>query len=707
MSFNTRMKPLMGALLAALAPLAQAEGTLGEVAVTATRGEKAVEKIPGAVSVITQKDLAPQLLIAEDPSQVLANFVPGYAPSRQKMTSAGESLRGRAPLILFDGIPQSNPLRAGAREGYFADPAVIERIEVISGASAVQGLGAAGGIINYISKTPKTVGTGHRVDAKLGTQFKDDSLLWKLGYTLSDKNEAFDALGYVGTTRRGMAYDGQGRRIGIDDIQGDSLDSAAEDVFLKLGRDFGAQRLQFSYNRFHMAGDGDYRTAAGNRAAGIPTGSDPGTPPGKPPRNQVETASLDWRHGDLAGGLLTAQIYKQDFASLYGATNTNTFQDATIAPVGTLYDQSEILADKWGLRLTWMRPDLFVPGVELAAGLDWLRDNSQQRLAATNRVWVPPLEFTSVAPFAQLEYEAGPVTLRGGLRHEQARLAVDTYTTLAAYGSRRVEGGTPRFSETVKNLGGILRLGAGWSAFASYGEGFGLPDVGLVLRSVNVAGRSVERLIDLRPVITENKEVGLAWRGARGNLAVSYYDSRSDLGSQIRVSSTTGLGQVDRVPVVVKGWELTGEWKAAPAWSLFGLYSHIDGKTAASAGAPLDVALGARSQAPDKLVAGVNWAFSPRGSARLQAARYFPRHINIGRTTGNANLEEHFGGYTLADLAVMHKSSWGDFGFGVENLFDRQYIGYYSEADAGSQTRQDNYFAGRGRTFTVSYSRSF
>jgi iron complex outermembrane receptor protein len=231
--------------------------------------------------------------------------------------------------------------------------------------------------------------------------------------------------------------------------------------------------------------------------------------------------------------------------------------------------------------------------------------------------------------------------------------------------------------------------------------------VGLVLRGVNVAGRSVERLIDLQPVITENKEVGLAWRGARGSLAASYYDSRSDLGSQIRVNSTTGLGQVDRVPVVVKGWELTGEWKAAPAWSLFGLYSRIDGKTAASPGAPLDVDLGARSQAPDKLVAGANWAFSERSSARLQASRYFPRHINIGRTTGSANLEEHFSGYTVADLAVVHKAPWGDVGFGIENLFDKQYIGYYPEADAGSQTRQDNYFAGRGRTFTVSFSRSF
>ncbi|GAB3538374.1 TonB-dependent receptor [Noviherbaspirillum agri] len=684
-------------------PAEPQEATMQEVAVTATRSEKAVEKIPGAVSIVSKKDLGPQLLIAEDPSQALATFVPGYAPSRQKLTQFGESLRGRTALILFDGIPQSNPLRNGAREGYFADPAVIERIEVISGASAIQGLGATGGIINYISKTPKKLGTKHTVDGKLTTQFKDDSLTWKTGYTLEHKNEKFDALVYVGRTKRGMAYDADGRLIGMDAAQGDTMDSKADDVFLKMGTDFDQQRVQFSYNRFKLEGDGDYRTVNGNRAAGLTTTSERGTPPGTPPRNEVETASVDWRHADIAGGLLSAQVYKQNFSALYGAGIFQNFQDVTIAPTGTLVDQSEIVADKKGMRVTYLRPDLFVQGLELTTGLDWLNDNSRQHLAATGRTWVPPLDFTSTAPFAQLEYELGPVTVRGGLRREKARLDVDTYTTLAVYGSRNVEGGTLRFSETVKNLGAIWRLPAGWSVFASYNEGFGLPDVGLVLRAVNTSGSSVERLLDLKPVVTENKEVGFAWRGARGSVAVSYYDSRSDLGSQIRVDRNTGIGHVDRVPVVVKGWELTADMKLNKQWSAFTTYSQVDGKTATATGAPLDVSLGARSQGPDKLVAGVNWIFSDRGAARLQAARFMSRHINEGRTVGTTNLEENFDGYTVADLAISYKTAWGDLGLGIENLFDRQYIAYYAQ----SQTTQDSYFAGRGRTMTVSYSRSF
>jgi len=44
------------------------------------------------------------------------------------------------------------PLRDGSRDAHTIDPAMIERIEVIHGANALQGLGASGGIINIITK---------------------------------------------------------------------------------------------------------------------------------------------------------------------------------------------------------------------------------------------------------------------------------------------------------------------------------------------------------------------------------------------------------------------------------------------------------------------------------------------------------------------------------------------------------------------------
>ncbi|MET0982415.1 MAG: TonB-dependent receptor [Telluria sp.] len=711
----TRIKPLSLAVataclfmacmpaIAQQASAADTEGQVASVVVTATRGAKAVDKIPGAVTVIGQQDLAAQYQIADDPSQALATFVPGYSPSRQKMSSTGESLRGRQPLILLDGIPQSNPLRAGMREGYFADSAIIERIEVVSGASAVQGMGATGGIINYITKSPRANGTTVGVNLRAATQFESDNLDWKTGVTVTHKTDAFDLLGYASVQRRGMGYDGRGRRLGIDNVQGDTLDTRGHDLFVKLGKSFGDQRLQLTLNHFILEGNGDYRNEPGVLTDGVPTSSVPGTPEGLPPENKVRTASLDYHHADLAGGAFTAQLFKHDFESLFGSTQTATFQDPALDPNRKLWDQSQIVADKTGSRITWVRPDALVQGLEVTLGLDALRDHSLQRLATTNRTWVPELKFESYAPFAQLEYEFGPVTVRGGVRHENAKLEVDTYTTLAAYGGQRVEGGSTEYSKAVKNIGAVWRFAPQWSVFAGSSEGFGLPDAGRLLREVRVPNQSVSSLITLQPVVTRNNEIGINWRGAQGQLGLSRYDSRSKLGSVLRI--TDGVGVLERLPVVVKGWEVSGDWRPSRDWSVFGSYARTDGKTAASQGAPLDLALGARSQGPNKAVLGSNWRPLAGAQLRLQATHLFDRDINIGRRVGTSNLEEHFVGYTLVDLSSSFDTPYGRFGAGIENLFDKQYVGYYSQSAAA--TDAGNTYAGRGRTLALTWSRMF
>ena len=80
--------------------------------------------------------------------------MPSLAPDCQRMTSTGESLRGRTPLHMVDGIPQTAPLRDGKRSGFTIDPAFVDRVEVIFGANAIQGLGATGGVIQLCDGAP-------------------------------------------------------------------------------------------------------------------------------------------------------------------------------------------------------------------------------------------------------------------------------------------------------------------------------------------------------------------------------------------------------------------------------------------------------------------------------------------------------------------------------------------------------------------------
>ena len=63
--------------------------TLDRVVVTATRGSKAIDKIPGAVSVVTRREMDAQLLVSEDLSQVLATQVAMVATYLPALRSGG------------------------------------------------------------------------------------------------------------------------------------------------------------------------------------------------------------------------------------------------------------------------------------------------------------------------------------------------------------------------------------------------------------------------------------------------------------------------------------------------------------------------------------------------------------------------------------------------------------------------------------------
>src|SRR3546814_12151259 len=79
------------------------------------------------------------------------------------------------------------------------------------------------------------------------------------------------------------------------------------------------------------------------------------------------------------------------------------FQDPTIAPVGTLFDQSALSSEKYCAKLTYAWQDVILPGLQLVTGVDYLRDKTFQELAQTDRLWVPEMIYKGWASFIQLE----------------------------------------------------------------------------------------------------------------------------------------------------------------------------------------------------------------------------------------------------------------------------------------------------------------
>lgn len=670
---------------------------------TGTRSAKAVDKIPGAVTVVGKQEVEHTLSLTEDATAVLARTVPGYSESSQAMANNGENLRGRIALRLFDGIPQGSPLREGSRSGTFTDMGLIGRIEVINGPSASEGIGAAGGIINYISKVPTKMGSEFTLNTRYTSQFEDDSAGWKVGLNFAHKAESFDLLAGVSRIDRGISYSADGRRIGMHS-SGSSADSVADTLFVKGGFNFGranVQRIQVSATTFKMEGKGNYRNVDGDRSGGIPaTAERPALFGTLTEINDFKQGSVSYSHGDLLGGVFTLDFYAADQAMRYPAESGSDRQDPLIAPLGTLVDQSEVASKKKGLRTSFARQDAFgLGGLELRGGLDITRDQAQQRLALTDRLWVPPMNYSSTAPWVQASYDIGPVTLSGGLRREDGKLQVDSYTTTYARNRSFVEGGTLSYSANLPNIGIVWRLPAGWSVFAATGKGFTLPNVGIPLRNVNYSGQSVAGIIDLQAIVVKNDELGFNWRGPMGALSGSYYHSFSSFGQSLLVDPVTRDFILRRLPVDIKGYELAGELKLSKSFKASATYSHIVGKTEFVAGGPLDKRLGVLDTSPDKLNVSGTWKPTSQSSVTLGATKLSSRDINVGQSD-----EEHTRGYTLVDLGLKYDlGRLGAITLGVENLLNKQYELNFSQVSGSFLP----YLAGRGRVVSISHEIKF
>lgn len=676
-----------------------AETTLDTVIVTSSRSDIEQDKSPQVVTIITREEIERQLAISSDSSEVLSSLLPSYTPSRQKMTGSGETFRGRTPLLLVDGVPQSNPLRATGRESHTIDFSMVERIEVIHGASAIHGLGATGGIINIITRRPEQGSFNQHVSvqttiptANLGT----DTTSYKATYRLDGQSGNVDYLLGLSYEDQGLFVDGNGDPVGVDNTQGDQMDSRAYDVLAKLGYWLDDdRRIQASVNRYEIKSNNDYVSVTGDRANGIPTTSVRGTPEGEAPRNQTWTTSLGYDDYDLYGMKLSVQLFNQEFEGLFGATDSGTFQDASIAPVGTLFDQSRVLASKWGAKTSLTKDGLMDERLKLTGGFDVLHDKTEQDLYLTNRTWSPEAKYLNYAPFLQAEFQlTEALVLHGGVRHEIAELDVPSYQTLASANGVTVDGGTPSFDETLFNVGAVYDLTSSVSLFANYSEGFGMPDVGRVLRGINTPGQDVDNFLNLEPIVTDNIEVGTRYRHDRLDLELSYYRSSSDFGSRLeRIGDDFFMR---REKTLIDGAEATLGYRVNEQHKANLAYSYIRGRYDSDNNGSLDARLDGLNIAPNRLLGSWSSEWNDRLSTFLQANYAFDR--------GFDDPNKEFDGYLLVDAALGYKLPVGKLDLGVANLFDKDYVTYYSQS---ALVNDDRYFKGRGRTLTLGYSLDF
>ncbi|MEG3170255.1 TonB-dependent receptor [Sphingomonas sp. LB3N6] len=675
-----------------------------DIVVTAARTNLPASALPLTVDVIDRETLSRQVAVSGSVVDAISALLPAFSPTREKITGFGETLRGRSPLYAINGIPQSTPIRDGARDGYTIDPFFIDRIEVIYGSNALQGIGATGGVVNQVTASaPTQNGWSGRtlLQGNSGGDFAGSSLGGKVAGLVNMRSGRFDATGGIAFERRGVFVDGRGRRIGLDGNQSEIQDTDSLAFFGRVGVDLSdTARFEVIANRFKLAGNTHYVAVDGNRTLGIPATSRKGETPGQPSTGLAEMVSASLTDGNLMGGAFTLQGFYNRTSDTFAGGILATFQDARIAPVGTLFDQSRNVSRKLGGKISYERAVSGLEALTLTAGFDALIDRTKQDLMQTGRTWVPRTDFRSLAPFGQanLKLFDGIVRVAGGVRYETVRLDIPDYTTLASAGSRAVIGGKPSFNRALWNGGFVLEPVKGIRTYGSYAEGYTIADIGRVLRGISQPNVRIADFLDLTPVISNNREIGVEVNQGPLDASATYYWSSSDLG-QVLVRSSDGFFNVARQPIDIEGLELNLAVRTPlPGLKVGTGFSHLNGRTDTNADGILDADLDGANISPDRLNLNLDYSRG-RFSARVQGRYYLSRRFE-GQPIAN-----DFVGYRLFDAYVAYELSVGRVMLSVQNVGNTDYVTYYS--DTQGPTDNARFYTGRGRNFTLSWQAGF
>ncbi|MCO7252197.1 TonB-dependent receptor [Pseudoalteromonas sp. Ps84H-4] len=671
------------------------------VVVSGSRVFESIDEVPASVTIISQKQIEEHLKVNPELQSLLAQMVPGLAPDTGSSSNTGQSLRGRAPLVMIDGVPQSTPLRNGSLGVKTLDPSAIARIEVIKGATSVYGNGASGGIINYITKQATSDGKPEG-EISLSSRFSAVKLEESAGARVSAAiNGRADKLSYLFTAsyeENGVQRDAEGDILGL---QYGLSDAVTENYFTKLGYDFDDEKqLQFSYNYFSSQqktdlGDvvGDLNDGEKTYAIHVPKELQKQGKPQGPDGNE----NITLKYTDYAlfsNTQMTLDLYMQDIENVF-------FFSTSLANPDEGYEggQSIIRSEKKGARATFNTlVDFDNVEATFIYGLDALNDVTSQPLV-DGRVWVPEMDMESLAGFLQTKWVIdNDLVIKAGVRQESIDLAVEDYETLKLCRSATqcsvplsVKGDTIDYDATTYNVGVKYNLLEAFSPFANYSQGSDISDIGRLLRSATVNDIG---LIQTEASIIDNYEVGFTSQFDDLRFEFAAYRSTSEFGTTNSFNEATGVYEPVRAPQEIWGYETLVDYKINPTLKLVATYSYVEGKNTED-----DIYLGSRQISPPKGTANLNW--QPNDELSLTVS-----YLYVGsRKRFEPNADGDYVGdqgpissYNLFNLSGRYNFSknWQAF-MGVENLFNNDYY----PARAQSYTYGGYNIKGLGTTVTL------
>lgn len=709
--------------LALAAPLAAnaASQSLDELVVVGSRAPAQISQIPGTVWVLDGEELEQQFQSGQDLKTVIGKLVPSMDLAPETRTNYGQNMRGRSVLVMIDGV-SLNGSRGLSRQFDSIDPFNVERIEVLSGATAIYGGGSTGGIVNIITKK------GREGEARFSTEVgassgfnSSEDRTFRVGQSIAGGNDTIKGRLAIAVEDNGAMYDGDGDRVMIDISQTDLQYNRSVDVLgstqIRLSDN---QSLDLTAQVYRSRYEGDEGVWLGPYATGIATPEiRDGFSSDRDPATERYLFNAAYQHRDFLGHTAYLQAsMRNEESSFY----PYPYPRATVP-------QSYFGASKQDTRQYLIKGLLAkdLGSVNLSYGVDLDREDfSADQMIFDNTTAMPSgglvldeefrvdrypdYRVEGIAAFIQADWQVTDrLQLNAGIRQRYARLemediigtqqAIETERGLVS-GADAIPGGESDYDVTLVNAGAIYKLTDDQQIWANFSQGFEIPDPG------KAAGRGSYTLTGSRYVLTdslniddnpipglETNQVELGWRTYQPSwdAQVAAYYTWSDKEAETNRTTLT----VDVVDRKTRDYGLEGAltWYATDQWSLGGTGHYVRSEVEDDDGDWQKNAVTAASL--PNATAFVRWQ-DRLTSVRLQGSKAFDIDDDAG---------DEIDGYTTFDLMAARNLPLGRINFAVTNLLDEQYEtvwGQRAQLFYGYEELFD--FKGQGRTYTLTYS---
>ena len=678
---------------------------LEESSGTASRLGLSVRETPASVEILSQDAI--QQRGARTFSEALRGMA-GLSGGGPPSSPTTLSTRGFTSLMyLYDGVRSSG---AGVTNRV-QDTWNYDRIEVLKGpASVLDGEGAIGGVVNFVTKRPDR-DNPHK-----------EALLSYGSYGATRAGFGFGgALGDASAYR--IDYSRNDTKVGTIDRNGERIDHFTSGLALDLG---GSVKLDLSFDYLRDNNDAYWGTPLVPRSFATQPTSVVSTPDGRVIDRRMARTNYNvldddnssetyWLRARLTGQLDGGWSWRNEFSANQSKRVFRNSESATFLPPASIArDQTLITHDQdfWLDRFDATHKgtvggmdNRFVVGGEYSEtrfGSQRRFSNSSASTANLLRVPVfdPYLGFFNDDPALSVgggnrtntmskvkvtslfvEDALKPVrnlTLVGGLRHD--RTEVDRAITDLNLGSYTRFGTSYR--STSGRIGAVYDLTPQSSIYAQYTNAT-LPVNSLFLLSASNAAFPMSR--------GKQAEVGFKQSLPDANLEWTAAAYRIELDNVLSRDPANAANTVNNGRQSSRGLELSAVWKPTREWTLAGNLAALDARFDTLVEAGNVSRVGKTPPNVPERVANLFATYRPDNSK-------FEYFVSLNRTghmfTDTAN-QIRINGYTTMDAAVSYRLKNALLSFRVRNLTDKLYATW-----AGRATSQ--VLLAPRRTFEVS-----